>query len=72
MMWSDVSKEGLRGTFPKEHGKANVKTLRQVSLVVSRTREKVCKTRERGSKRDCEIYTKERGQIVWNHRLKLK
>lgn len=61
-MWTDLSKEGLRWAFPKEQGKANVKrTLGQVSLMVSGTTEKVCETRDRGSKRDCKSYTKRKG-----------
>lgn len=43
-----TSKESLKGEFPKEQGQANAKTLRQMRLVASQAREKVCEAQERG------------------------
>lgn len=38
-MWRDTSDEDLRREVPREQGRANVKPLRQMSLVASRARE---------------------------------
>ena len=63
MMWADLSKESLRWAFPKEHGKANVKTLGHVSLMVSGTREKICRTIE-GARGTVRVTQKETGATV--------